>query len=197
MRYLAMALLALSACGTASEEAHLHKVVIVQRTTEAVPGPRYELQLEIDDITGGQVLTRLSQPDGPDVVPLRSMTVGDTAPFEFDGRGQRLGLSTMTNRLIGDDWAEFHVGDPVAVRDAQIAAILETIQTSRATFLVRGEPCDGATMAKHLRRAYAKVTDPVEDGRAFIERVVADGSYGVRALPDQTTPLPRWIRGRR
>ncbi len=178
----------------------LASLVIRQRTTEDVANTG--LDLRIGDITHGEVLVRLIGRLGDDVVAMRPMCVGDSATFRLDGRQQMIALSSMVNRLIGTDYAQFHIGEPETVVRAQIEVILKRVETSKHTFVINGVVCNGEKMARQLRRDYDRHADDIDSGEAFLELVATrprKGArpYRVRVMPGEGTPLPQWIRGRR
>ncbi len=218
MRYAIPALVALSACLLGCQSAPAEKpvsetlaedlpavtsIVITQREWAYVPGSDGLLILRIDVITAGATLVRLSMTKMmDDLVPRLSMSVGDIASFSLGKREFALGMSHMVNRLIGDDYAQFHIGDPKAVCTAQITAILARIESSSSTFLLDGKDCDGKTMTLHLRQKTATSGDTIRTGADFIDQIATQtapgGSpYGVYVLQDKPTALATWIRGRR
>ncbi|MHC5066242.1 MAG: DUF5329 family protein [Planctomycetota bacterium] len=105
----------------------------------------------------------------------------------------------MVNLLVGRDYVKFHIGDPQAVCYAQIESILERIEESVATFVVRGAELNGQEMASRLRRDYRRLADRIHSGDEFIARVATRPSpsadeYLVRSSSGTETPLARWDR---
>lgn len=185
---------------TVETEGMMSSITIKQRSSAKLSAPWESLRLSIDDITFGRVLVRLRSGDG-DLVPMTAMSVGGSAKFEYAGREQMLALSRMENLLIGQDYAEFYLGDPEMVCRAQIETILERIEDSELKFLALGAETDGRAMAARLRRDYARVADEIRSGEEFVKRVAtrpfpSAEDYRVRVLPGEGIRLSSWIRGR-
>jgi len=176
------------------------EMTIGQRTSDAVPGSRGRIHLDIGDVTAGQVLTMRAVDDSDPLVPRRSMAIGDTVEFSLAGRRLSLGLTRLVNRLIGDDHAIFHIGTPSAVVTAQIEDLLSRIETSNHMFVRGGSDYDGQAMASHLRRKWATAASEIRSAGEFIDRVATENSttkqqYEVR-VGSVTVPLADWLRGR-
>ena len=174
------------------------EITIGQRTSDPVPGSKGRIRLDIGDITAGQVLTRLAMEGEEDIIPRRSMSIGDTVEFTVDGSRLSLGLVQLVNRLVGDDHAVFLIGKPRSVVTGQIEHLLRQIEGSKLMFVQDGEDHEGRAMAGQLRRKWEMVADEIRTAREFIERIATKSSttsqpYEVRA-GRTTVPLAKWLR---
>ena len=174
------------------------QVSIKQRRTEYVPAGEHELQLQIDDITAGQVLTRVSCAYNV-LVGQRSMQCGDVVAFRLDGEELSLGLSRLVNLLIGDDFALFHVGTTDAVAKAQIQSFIDRVGRSTATFRIGGREVDAKEAKRQLERDLER--RKCKTARAFLDDVVRKprsrgGRYEI-VIANRPMPLADWLRGTR
>jgi hypothetical protein len=172
-------------------------VTIRQRSSESVPGSSPTQVLSIDDITGGEVLVRLT--GASELVALHSMRVGDTAVFEVGGQPCVLGLGTMVNRLIGEDHAVFHVGSREAVAKAQVRDLLRSVHESEFRFARDGVECSGPELAQHLLATYRANPERFQSGKQFLDEVVArpgstTESCQVLGRGGHRVALAKWLR---
>lgn len=82
---------------------------VSQRSVTPLPKSNGKLLLTIGDITRGQVLVRVSRRDGDVVVASRSLRENDIVAFTVDKHAYKLKLKTLTNKLIGNDYAVFQL----------------------------------------------------------------------------------------
>lgn len=87
-------------------------IVITQFTlpelsTNELAGSQRQLQITIDDIRGGQVMTSVAWADGFPLVAVRSMRQGDVATFMVADKMYALTLTELRDAFIGDDRATF------------------------------------------------------------------------------------------
>ena len=82
---------------------------IHQRRWKSIPGSSGRLRIHLGDITAGQVLLRI-QTDG-DVIILddTSLRSGDVVKFRVAKKDYFIELASMTNVLIGDDFAVLRI----------------------------------------------------------------------------------------
>ncbi len=173
-------------------------VTVVQRRSALVPGSDGRLRLRISDITGGQALVELTTRGGKRLVPRRSMRVGEAEKFEYCGRESVLSLTRLRNFLIGDDFAEFHVGDAELVATTQIERMLERVENSGLIFVRNGEDHDAESAAAHLRQKYQASGASIRSSDEFIDRIATQSSttsepYLVR-IGRYSQPLADWLR---
>jgi hypothetical protein len=168
-------------------------VTIVQRTTEPVPGSIPELRIRIGDITAGAVLVHVMIGED-DVISQRTMRVGDVVPFPT-ARGERcLGLSQLSNVLIGDDWALFHVGERPAVTNAQVEHMIGRVEQADVGIVRHGVAQHGADVARHLR-AMRKGEAARDDAQQFLVRLAnAYEPYMVQRGGSGSTTPAAWLR---
>lgn len=88
-------------------------LVVGQRQTQAIPGSFGMLQVGLRDITGGQVRVRVGL-SGTEawvgsVLASRSLREGDCVDFDWEGQRYYLGVVSLVNFLIGEDFAELRI----------------------------------------------------------------------------------------
>jgi hypothetical protein len=167
------------------------RMTVKQRSTAIVPGSDGKLQVTVDDITRGQVITSVSRAkEGGLLVGPTSLRVGDAKKFEFDSTTYQIKLKALNNALIGDDFGEFVIGYPPKPIPEQekiaklIAAVAEL--PAETTFERNGKARSPKSEADHLRKREAAWKDDNLTAEAFIERLCEKSSneepYLVRAV---------------
>lgn len=86
-------------------------ITLKQRSTTAISGTAGKASIAIDDITGGQVIVRLTGDSQAPLLGPLSMKQGDSADFQLGGSDYSLKLKELNNELIGDDSASFVVDE--------------------------------------------------------------------------------------
>jgi hypothetical protein len=179
------------------------EVTVVQRRAEPIPGTGGRLAVELGDVTGGQVLVRVTDAAGSeDVLPQGSMRVGEIASFDFDGRPRALVLRRLVNVLIGDDFAVFELTAPDRAGPVAIEAILAHIEAAPWTFVAGGAELSGPEVAGQLRRAWDRASPPIDEPGPFLDRIAGaasplGGRCAVRLPGGREQPLATWLRGPR
>lgn len=80
-----------------------------QRSTIPLPGSKGKINLTIDDITRGQVITNLAWVDGTPIVTARSLRQNDVVTFTANDHTYKIRLRMLANVLLGDDSAIFQL----------------------------------------------------------------------------------------
>ena len=84
------------------------RMTVLQRHTKAIPGSQEQVQLSLDDITGGQVLLSIRGPGGK-IVDTVSVKNGDVVPFAVGRHEYYLRVVELRNFLTGDDFGVFEI----------------------------------------------------------------------------------------
>ncbi len=87
------------------------RMTVVQRQAKPIPGASGGLQLEIEDITAGQVLVTIRSGVGKAVLDTCSLKAGDVIPFELGSRRYYLSVIELRNLLTGDDFGVFELSE--------------------------------------------------------------------------------------
>lgn len=192
-----LALLALAACTSDSPPASTasggldlpadgYEFVMLQRSTEEVPGSSGHLALSLDDITRGQVMLSIER-DGTTSVGPRSVKRGDFVPFEFDGHEYHFEILELRNELIGNDHARLRVGRHARPTGMdEIEALIERVRTAEGILFVRNSGGhDGLEAADHLTMKWSAVKHRVRTPEMFIEEIatkstITDKPYRIR-----------------
>ena len=80
-------------------------VRLSQRSAAAIPGFDGRYRIAIADITRGQTIVQALGPDGKTIAGPRSLREGQEMDVVIDGATYVLRVTTLLNRLIGDDEA--------------------------------------------------------------------------------------------
>jgi formylglycine-generating enzyme required for sulfatase activity len=89
---------------------------IVQRHSQAIPGSRGTMEIQIGDITGGQVRLSVITSQGKKLVDLISMSVGDTATFTVQEQEYDIRIRKLCDLPLGDYALLVVSGDESAAR---------------------------------------------------------------------------------
>ena len=84
------------------------RLTVLQRHTKVIPGSQEQVQLSLDDITGGQVLLSIRGPDGK-IVDAVSAREGDVIRFAVGRQEYYLRVVELRNFLTGDDFGVFEI----------------------------------------------------------------------------------------
>jgi hypothetical protein len=174
-----------------------------QRSTSEVPGSDGKLQLTIDDITDGQLITSLSGEDGAAILAPASMKTGDARPFTLGTQKYHLTLVSMNNELIGEDSAEFRISLPSNLTETKkIESLIEAVeQMEGATFIRNGTEHDTKEAAAHLRRKWKAAGDKVKTAEEFVEHLASKSSttgkpYEIRLSDGKVVGAGPYLRKR-
>ncbi len=80
------------------------EMTVKQRRRQPVPGSGGRLHVDLDDITGGQVLVSVVA-DEEAVAPKRSLRAKETLTFQIQDKAYTLELKHLHNVAIGEDFA--------------------------------------------------------------------------------------------
>jgi hypothetical protein len=184
-----------------------------QRSTSPLPGWDPALQLGIDDITGGAVLTWIDQ-DGRRIAGPQRLSSGTALRFEFREQPYQARLVRLDNALIGDDFATFAVaaaGNAPFPSTTTAAAVPASVDTQIEQLLARLAAEDGAELVRngsahpageaiaHLRRKWKQQHAAVKSLDDFI-RLCATRSeqtgqpYLIRFKDGREMELATWLR---
>ena len=174
-----------------------------QRSTSDVPGSDGDLQLTIDDITDGQVITSLSREDGAPILAPASMKVGDARRFTLGTQKYHLTLVSLNNELIGEDSAEFCISLPSDLTETKkIKSLIEAVeQMDGATFIRNGTEHDTKEAANHLRRKWKAAGDKVKTAEEFVEHLASKSGttgkpYEIRLSDGKVVGAGQYLRER-
>jgi hypothetical protein len=165
-------------------------MTVKQRSTSAVSGSNGQLQLTVDDITGGQVIASLARADGKAILAPASMKSGDVRTFKLGSQEYQLRLVALQNELVGADSGEFEISLPSKMTETKkIELLIETVERMEgAKFIRNGVEHETAEAAEHLRRKWKAAGDRIKTADDFIEHLASKSSttgkpYEIR-LPD-------------
>ncbi|HYC77207.1 MAG TPA: DUF5329 family protein [Planctomycetota bacterium] len=149
-----------------------------QRSTVPIPASDGRLLVTVDDVTRNQVMVSVATADAVVLVPSRSMTENDAAPFTFDGRPLFLRLRKLANALIGEDYATFEVSNSAAgsTEDEKIELLLRSVAGLDATFVRNGAEHSSTKAAEHLRTKWSGSRARIATARQFIADVATSSS---------------------
>lgn len=150
-----------------------------QRSTTAVPGSEGRLLITIDDITRNQVMTSAATETGTALLPSRSMSPGDTAQLNFEGKQLVLRLQRLDNALAGEDFAAFKVsaaGKSLTEKQKTERLIQDIAGLSGATFIRNGEEHSAAKAAEHLTSKWEAAGARITTAQQFIDGIASKSS---------------------
>lgn len=180
---------------------------VVQRGRAVLPGSDDRVDVALGDVTGGRVRVVVSRV-GEAPLATADAAQGDVVRFTLDGHGYALGVETMRNVLVGDDWIELRLtadapnaaaDTPVIDERARIEALLAVVRGSGIVFLRNGREHTAEEAASHLRDKWSNAGDRIATTDDFIEQLASRSSqsgeaYRVR-LPDGTErDAGPWLR---
>jgi len=90
---------------------------IVQRHSQAIPGSRGTMEIQIGDITGGKVRLSVITSQGKKLVDSVSMSVGDTATFTVQEQEYDIRIRKLCDLPVGDYALLVVSGDESAGRE--------------------------------------------------------------------------------
>jgi hypothetical protein len=90
-------------------------ITIRQRRSRPIPGSDNRIRINLDDITGGQVIMSISDDRGEVLLEEASLKPGEVVTFEVNDKAYFARVKELTNVLIGTDIAVIEVA---ADRDA-------------------------------------------------------------------------------
>lgn len=181
------------------------EVVVAQRSTTEIPGSGGQLLLTIDDITRGQVMLSLADRTGTSVLPARSMSVGDRAPFVFERGRYEVSVTKLDNALVGPDHATVVISQSTSealTEDAKIERlILGIAELENATFIRNGGEHTAREAADHLRSKWQSGKGQIQTAEQFIEGIASKSSlsgtpYEIRFADGRTQPSGVYLRER-
>jgi hypothetical protein len=85
------------------------QLTVVQRSAQAIPGLRGLAQIQLQDITQGQVGLSIHDDSKRPILGPLSARAGDVLPFQVKGQEFYLHVLRLDNQLVGDDRAVFEV----------------------------------------------------------------------------------------
>jgi hypothetical protein len=180
------------------------RMTVKQRSTAVVPGSDGKLQVTVDDITRGQVITSVSHSKHGVLIGPTSLRAGDSKKFELDSTTYQIRLKALNNALIGDDFGEFVIGyppEPIPEREKiekLIAAVAES--PAETTFERAGKPRSPKSEAEYLRKRNEAWKTKDLTAEAFIERLSAKASdeepYLVRAVGTPALSMEAFLRAK-
>jgi hypothetical protein len=174
------------------------ELTIAQRRRGEVPGSGGFLEVQIGDITAGQVLLEMRTARGEPVIALRSVRGGENLHFSVGTEGYVLRVTKLINFLFSDDYAVLSVASRGRFEQDRIEALLARLERAAVSFEREGESGSGAEAAAHLRRklrAAAAGNLTVQD---FIDRIGSRSSttgkpYHVRAADGSRVEAREWL----
>jgi hypothetical protein len=177
---------------------------VKQRSTTDVPGSDSALRLTIDDITGGQVLTSLSDKQGGTVLAVTSLKPGEAATFQLGDESFQLTLTELKNALVGEDFATFVVASGSAEetgdKKEEIERLLALVGSAEGTVFIRnGEEHSAKDAAEHLRRKWQAAGGEIATAEEFIDKIATKSSlsgepYRVRRSDGTEVPASEYLR---
>jgi hypothetical protein len=201
----------MSACQrNASPPTPLHELPITmtvpQRSTTAVPGSAGLLFIRTGDVTMGQVTVTLSDGQSATLLPTQSMYSGDERMFGYAGTSLQLRLDTLSNALIGQDYATFTISPQRTEADGdqartKIESLLDAIASLRdATFLRNGQAYTPTEAVAHLRGKW-EAAGMTLSAREFVEQIASRSSttgepYLIRYADGRTEALRDFLLAR-
>jgi hypothetical protein len=148
------------------------RMTVRQRSTVAVPGSDGRLELTIDDITRGQVMTSLVHTKQGLLIPQTSLREGASKTFELGSTTYRLRLKKLHNALIGTDLAEFVVIRELSEGE-KIDKLIAMIEKEDAVTYRRGKKEYTAKKeAAYLRKCREEFGDKIATADEFVGRVL-------------------------
>jgi hypothetical protein len=175
-------------------------ITVAQRTSTPLAPMGLALVLAIGDVTGGQVLARVTTSDGVNVLGPQSMRPGDVAPFAASGARLTLKLDELDNALVGDDRATFTVAAAAMLSETEkIERLLAAIEALPAARFVRnGKDYSPQEAVAHLRRKWKAATGQADDARRFIDELASTSSlsgkpYEIRYADGRTATVREFL----
>ncbi|MBI4880307.1 MAG: DUF5329 family protein [Planctomycetes bacterium] len=170
-----------------------------QRQSTEVPGSRGYLRVELDDVTGGQVMTSLSAGESERPVAAASLREWDSLPIDLPEARYVLGVERLCNLLMGEDFAVLSLSTPEAWETSRIVRLLECLEASDLTFLREGQEYTGKDAAAHLRDKMQSMQSGPPSIERFIEEVGSRSSttgspYQVRLPDGGIVDSATWLR---
>ncbi|MGE3172021.1 MAG: DUF5329 family protein [Planctomycetota bacterium] len=130
--------------------------VVGQRRSAPIPCTDDWLQVELDDITAGQVRLTVLGAGGRVLVPARSVRDGDVVPLPLADDDAVLEVVMLHNLPFGEDWADLRVATRAQLGDDRIEWLLRRIAgAAGCRFERNGRTYSGAAAAQHIRRKLA------------------------------------------
>ena len=172
-------------------EGRMASVTVKQRQSQKIPGSRDFLYVSLDDITGGQVLTRVWAASGEEVVTATSLRQGESLVFTLGSRSYTLRLTQLVNQLFGTDWAVVDVTDIPPKALTSIDALLTRVETAEITFWRGDQSYTGKQAAEHLRTKMRLSPKPIGTVKEFIEKIASHSSTTGK---DYEVELPDGLR---
>ena len=84
-------------------------LTLKQRSSKAIPGSDERIFLQVDDITGGQVLVSVRDDEGKTVLDDVSAKQGDVVSFKVGAKTYFIRVKELQNFLVGDDIAVLEI----------------------------------------------------------------------------------------
>ncbi len=195
-------------------------VTLKQRSVMVVPGSAGRLRIGIDDVTGGQVKVDVLA-DDQSMISAKSLRPGDLATFLFDGQSLAIRLESLSNAMIGDDFATLVVDEvvaPVAAdstgnatasqdlaetsAETEIEALLAAIAARKGAIFIRnGEEHDAQEALAHLRMKWEHADPRITSAEQFIDQIATRSSfsgqaYVIRFADSATVEVGPWLHQR-
>lgn len=180
--------LAMAPCATQSSEAEPParkasgklkdlpiEVTLKQRTDAWLPQKSKRLHLEIGDVTGGQVDVSLKSKSGKFLLERVSMRPDETRKFKLGKKTYGLRLVKLHNALIGDDFAEFSVYQPLGGSERRkIESLIERVgKLTNAVLLRNGSVHTPIEAAEHLRLKWKLADHRITTAERFIDELAS------------------------
>ncbi len=87
------------------------RMTIVQRQSKPVPGSKGTIEVEIGDITSGQVLLSIRGVSNTDIVDTVSVEPGDVVPIPIGKNEYYLKVIELRNLIVGHDFGVFEISE--------------------------------------------------------------------------------------
>jgi hypothetical protein len=165
-----------------------------------IPG----LQISIDDITGGAVLTTVNELNK--TVMTGYFSAQTSANTAFKNKKLTVTCVKLENNLIGEDYATFHIswgehfkkGADMESQE-QIAFLLDHIRQSGLKFIRNGETYPSPDAAEFLEKKWNVTGKQIPTKEAFIREIATKSSttgqyYMVVLENGEQIRLANWLR---
>ena len=126
---------------------------VMQRRRGNVPGSRGWLEVSLGDVTMGQVLLAIHDATGRTLVAAHHVAERDPVEIRLADESYVLTIDKLTNRLIGDDWAELSVRPARDFVPDAIAQLIRAVAAADGMTFVREGRDYPPTAAAQLLRA--------------------------------------------
>lgn len=184
---------------------------ISQRTTTEMPGSEGRLLVTIGDITNNQVSVGISWDKGEPLVGTRSLREGEALELEIGSTRYRLILKSLTNVIVGEDTADFHIEKIDSATDQSDAGISSKQEIdilirslgelNDASFIRNGVDYSVEDAIDHLKRKLASAGGSIKTADDFINMIASKSSrsgenYRIRLQDGTVISTQQWFTER-